>query len=157
MRVRSPLITASFALRTLPARLLGRPEPPPPPELKLGEEELGLPGWVGLDAGAGREVAAGAIGVFWTPAIVWHPDVRAATFADFAEPGWGRIAISFAVTPRSTDSSLVVYECRTQTTDEHSRARFRWYWRLIRPMVAHIMRAAVKTIKADAEASFDLR
>ena len=57
MTVRSPLITASFALRTLPARLLGRPGPPPPPDLKLGQEELGLPGWVGLDAGAGREVA----------------------------------------------------------------------------------------------------
>jgi len=150
MSVRSPLLSASFALRGLPNRLLGRPEPPPPPSLRLGDG-VGLPGWVGLDVVEGREIAAGAIGVFWTPSIVWHQDVRPETFADFDEPGWGRIAIAFSIVPRSATSSIVIYECRTQTTDDDARRCFLRYWRLIRPFVAHIMRAAVRTIKEQAE------
>jgi hypothetical protein len=150
LSVRSPVLSASFALRALPNRLLRRPEPPPPPSLRLGDG-VGLPGWIGLGVVDGREIAAGAIGVFWTPSIVWHDDVTPETFAEFDQPGWGRIAIAFSIVPRDSDSSIVIYECRTHTTDDDSRRRFLRYWRLIRPFVAHIMRAAVRTIRKQAE------
>ena len=39
-------------------------------------------------------IALGAVGRFWTPSIEWH-DVSAAAFPTFADPGWGRIAVSF--------------------------------------------------------------
>src|SRR4051794_35694827 len=54
LEVRTPLLTASFWARGLPAKVLGRPEPPPPPALTL-EGELGLPGWMLLDQVPDRE------------------------------------------------------------------------------------------------------
>src|SRR4051812_49940755 len=55
LEVRTPLLTASFWARGLPAKVLGRPEPPPPPALTL-EGELGLPGWMLLDEVPDREI-----------------------------------------------------------------------------------------------------
>ncbi len=72
-------------------------------------------------------------------------------FADFDEPGWGKIAANFSVTRYGEQHTLLSYQCRTVTTDPDSRRRFRRYWWLIRPFVAHIMRATVATIKVDAE------
>ena len=45
--------------------------------------------------------------------------------------------------------------CRTVTTDPESRQRFLRYWWLVRPFVAHIMRASLRTIRADAETKGD--
>lgn len=73
-------------------------------------------------------------------------------FSSFAEPGWGKIAANFSVMQYGEHCSLLSYQCRTVTTDPESRRRFLSYWRLIRPFVAHIMRATVHKIKADAEA-----
>ncbi len=72
-----------------------------------------------------------------------------ADFARFAERGWGKIAANFSVAPYGDSHTLLSYECRTATTDPVSHRRFVRYWWLVRPFVAHIMRA---TIKADAEA-----
>ena len=52
--------------------------------------------------------------------------------------------------PYGAHRTLLTYECRTQTTDADSRQRFLRYWWLIRPFVAHIMRATVATIAAHA-------
>jgi hypothetical protein len=149
LEVRTPLLTASFWARGLPAKVLGRPEPAPPPALTL-EGELGLPGWMLLDDVQDREIVFGAVGVFWTPTITWNTDVTPADFASFAEPGWGRIACNYTTLPYGEHRTLLTYECRTQTTDADSRQRFLRYWWLIRPFVAHIMRATVTTIAAHA-------
>jgi hypothetical protein len=45
---------------------------------------------------------------------------------------------------------LLSYECRTATIDTRSRAAFARYWRVVRPFVAHIMRATVATVRDDA-------
>ncbi|HXV93364.1 MAG TPA: hypothetical protein VD813_08715 [Pseudonocardia sp.] len=151
MTVRTPLLTASMWVRGLPARLRGRAEPVPPRLTFTGDGD-GLPGWLLLGEAEGEELCFGAVGRFWTPTIEWRPTTLA-EFPGFAEPGWGKIACSLSVRPYGDGRSLLTYECRTATYDDRSRRAFARYWRLIRPFVAHIMGATVRTVKANAEAA----
>ena len=139
MTVRSPMVTVPMWIRGLPARWSGRAVSAPK-RLVMGDGVL--PGWVVLGETA-DEFAFGAVGRFWQPVIEWR-DVARDDFAGFEEPGWGKIAADFTVRPYG-GGSLLSYECRTMTTDRVSRRRFRRYWWLIRPFVAHIMHAAVRT------------
>jgi hypothetical protein len=147
--VRTPLLAASMWIRVLPARLLGKAAPPPP-RLVMAEK-IGLPGWLLLGEQPNREIAFGAVGRFWRPVIEWR-DVAPADFVGFAEPGWGKIAANFSMAPYGASHTLLSYQCRTTTTDPDARRRFMRYWWLIRQFVAHIMRATLNAIKADAEA-----
>ena len=104
-----------------------------------------MPGWVSLGLVPRHEIALGAVGRFWTPSIEWH-DVPAAAFPTFAEPGWGRIAVSFSLRDYGARRTLTTYECRTAVPDAESRKAFLRYWRLIRPFVGHIMRATLQTL-----------
>lgn len=92
------------------------------------------------------------MGRFWRPVIEWR-DVAPADFGGFAEPGWGKIAANFSMAPYGESRTLLSYQCRTTTTDPGARRRFMRCWWLIRPFVAHIMRATLKAIKTDAEAA----
>jgi hypothetical protein len=154
MRVRTPLTAAAFWVRGAMDRI-GRARrgaeaaPPPPEHLTL---EDGLPGWSVLGEQPGHELVLGAIGRFWTGEITWHDPVDPATFADFREPGWGRIAAGFSVRPYGEDRALLTYDVRTATTDADSRRRFARYWRLVRPFVGHLMRATTSMIATDAAA-----
>ena len=47
--------------------------------------------------------------------------------------------------------SILTYECRTGTTDLDSRREMSRYWWLIRPFVGYILRAVLRTIRANAE------
>lgn len=148
LSVRAPLVTLSLWLRGLPARLFGRSQPAP---LRLSlADGMGLPGWLLLGERPDKEIAFGAVGTFWKPTIQWRT-VESTEFADFSEPGWGKIAANFSVVPYGSNT-LLSYECRTMTTDLDSRRRFMAYWIAIRPFVSHIMRATVATIKENAEA-----
>lgn len=149
LTVHSPLLDVSMWLRALPARMVGKAAPPVP-ELVI-REDMGLPGWTFLGERLNREIAFGAVGRFWQPAIEWR-DVAVADFADFDEPGWGKIAANLSVRPYGA-ATLLSYECRTVTTDSDSRRRFLRYWRVVRPFVGHIMRATLRQIDADAVGS----
>jgi hypothetical protein len=146
--IHTPLLDSAMWLRGLPGRITGT-EPPPPPRLVPAEQTGALPGWVVLGEQPDREFAFGAIGRFWTPSIEWR-DVPPTDFADFAEPGWGKIVVAFVVSAYGA-GSLLTYECRTLTGDPASRARFLRYWRLIRPFAAHIFRATVAQVRRNAE------
>jgi hypothetical protein len=144
LSVRTPLLTASFFVRGIPARLAGK-APKSLAELRLAEGSSPLPGWLVLGETPGREVAFGAVGKFWQPDIEWR-DVPREEFAGFDEPGWGKIACHFLVRPDGDDRSVLTYECRTATTDPAARRQMGRYWWLIRPFVVHIMRATLRTI-----------
>ncbi|WP_036468228.1 hypothetical protein [Mycobacterium genavense] len=148
LTVRTPLLVACMWIRNLPARLSGRSVPAPP---RVVIAEHTLPGWLVLGERPNREFAFGAAGKFWQPVIAWR-DVAPADFAGFAEPGWGKIAANFSAAPYGESHTLLSYQCRTVTTDPAARRRFLRYWWLIRPFVAHIMRATLNTIRANAEA-----
>ena len=149
MTVRTPLLTASFFVRGLPARLSGR-SVSAPPVLRLASGSESLPGWLLLGEVPGRELAFGAVGKFWNPNIEWF-DVLLDDFAGFYEPGWGKIACHFLVNDDGPGRSSLTYECRTATTDETARRQMSRYWWLIRPFVAHIMRATLRTIGQGAQ------
>lgn len=148
LTVRTPLLLAAMWVRGLPSRLRGT-SAAPAKRLTVAQG-TGLPGWLLLGEKVDEEIAFGAVGTFWQPAIQWH-DVPRDQFAAFGEPGWGKIAANFSVAPYGT-STLLTYECRTVTTDPVSRRRFLRYWWVIRPFVGHIMRATVATVVRDAEA-----
>lgn len=148
LTVRTPLLTAAMWVRGLPDRLRRRTRAPLDKLTLAGG--VGLPGWLSLGVREDSEVAFGAVGKFWQPNIEWR-DVPLAGFAGFGEPGWGKIACNFTVRPYGPGGTLLTYECRTATTDAVSRRRFARYWWLIRPFVAHIMRATVATVAANAE------
>jgi hypothetical protein len=159
VQVHTPLLDAAMFVRGVPARIAAlsgaeRPEPEPPVALKLGADDPGLDGWLSLGRIEGQEIAFGAIGRFWQPDIAWY-DVTTMTpedFAAFDAPGWGRIAANFSLRPYGTTRTLTSYEARTATTDADAARRFARYWRLIHPLVGHIMRAALSTLTDDATA-----
>ena len=148
LTVRTPLVDAAVWLRGLPARVTHQAEGPPP-RLVLGEG-VRLPGWLILGEQPDRELAFGAVGKFWQPNIEWN-DIGIDEFATFTESGWGKIAANFSVLPYGERAALLTYECRTVTTDADSRRKFMRYWWLMRPFIAHIFRATVLTIRANAE------
>jgi hypothetical protein len=147
LTVHSPLLIRDV-IRGAPARPVG-PAPATPPRLVVVEGDP-LPGWLLLGEEPGRELAFGAVGRFWQPNIEWR-DVSQAEFAEFCEPGWGKIAANFSVLPYGQRNALLTYECRTATTDGDSRRLFARYWWLMRPFIAHIFRATVRTIRENAE------
>lgn len=161
MKVHSPLMDAAMWVRGVPdkvARATGRrTEPlPEPPSLKLDGMVAGkdaLPGWMSLGEDPPREIAFGAIGKFWQLDISWLEPMPAtpAEFAEFEDPGWGKIAANLSVRPYGDGRSLLSYEARTTMTDAGSRTRFGRYWTVVSPFVGVIMRAALQAVKADAE------
>ena len=150
MTTRSLLVTALMTARSVPSRVLGRPDVTPL-ELMLARDSGALPGWLVIGEVPGREVVFGAVGKFWKPDIEWH-DLAADQFATFEEPGWGKIACHLLVRPDGPDRSILSYECRTATTDPVSQAQMSRYWWLIRPFVAYVLRAVIRTVRCEVGA-----
>jgi len=150
MTTTSPLVTALMTARSLPSRVFGRPVVAPQ-TLMLARDSGALPGWLLLGEVPGREVVFGAVGTFWKPDIQWH-DLAADQFAAFGDPGWGKIACHLLVRPNGSERSILSYECRTATTDPASKAQMARYWWLIRPFVTYVLRAVLRTIRANVNA-----
>lgn len=149
--VGSPLLSAAMWLRGLPERLWGQAPPVEPPP-HLADDRPGLPRWVPLGERDGRELVYGAVGRFWQPTVQWR-DVPAHRFASFAGPGYGKVACSFAVSPRGDQRTLLSYECRLVATDAAAGRYLARYWWLIRPFVAHLFRTATGTVGRNAAAA----
>ncbi|HEY7596182.1 MAG TPA: hypothetical protein VH969_23765 [Actinophytocola sp.] len=158
LQVHTPLLDAAFFVRGLPqklATLFGRATPTEvPARLTLSGDGGGLAGWLSLGQVPEREIVLGAVGRFWQPNIEWY-DVTTMTpdeFAAFAEPGWGRIAAGLSLRPYGKDRTLVSYEARTAINDRTSARRFAWYWLIVSPFVAHVMRAVLTTLRENCSA-----
>ncbi len=161
MKVHSPLMDAATWVRGVPdkvARATGRRTEPPQelPSLTFDGMLVGegsLPGWMSLDEDPPREIAFGAIGKFWQLDISWLEPMPETPeeFAAFDEEGWGKIAANFSVRPYGQGRSLLSYEARTGMSDAASRTKFARYWTVVSPFVGVIMRATLRTVKADAE------
>jgi hypothetical protein len=152
--LRDPLIQALFAVRELPnriaRRLRGDPAAPPPKSLTFADVATPEMGFIPLGEEPGVEFVVGSVGRFWKRDYGWKP-VAAESFIAFAEPGYAKIAVAFSVQHNGFGRSILRYEARTATTDEVARARFRRYWRVIRPGVAIVMQRALGRIRAEAE------
>jgi hypothetical protein len=143
---RSPVVMALLALRGLPALFTGAVKP----RRRIGLDEIRRTGFVLLGEEPDRELVLGVVGKFWhvTSGIHWiEPD----EFVGFDEPGFAKGAWNFVVTERAGGGSTVVTETRVACTDDDSRRKFGWYWRLVGPFSALIRRVLLRGIKRDAE------
>jgi hypothetical protein len=149
--VHGALVDASMWLRGLPERMKARKRGPirVPTRLTLDDLTAGSE-WVVLGERPGEEITFGAVGRFWQPVVRWRP-IEPRDFADFAEPGFGKIVCSLSVLPYGTRRSLVTYDVRTILDDPLSWVEFRRYWRVAKPFVGAIQRATLRTIADTAE------
>lgn len=151
--LRDPVISALFALRELPQRLArrlhGQPPPPAPPRLTFGTM-IRESGWTLLAEVPDRELVVGSVGRFWERDYGGRA-VTAEQFTGFDEPGYAKLVLGLSLRPGAMGATILRYEARTLTTDAVALRKFRRYWRLIRPGVSLVMRAALHRIKVAAE------
>ncbi|MFR9805159.1 hypothetical protein ACL02T_23160 [Pseudonocardia sp. RS010] len=140
----SPLIRLLIAARGLPERLIRRHPRAERDDTFLIRDMTGR-GWLLLGETPGVETVLGSVGRPWTLGGA-EPQVTAETFADFADPGFAKIAISFRVTPYGSSASILVVETRALLTDARSRRRFLRYWRVVGPFSHLIRRRAFRML-----------
>jgi hypothetical protein len=144
----STLVRTLFAIRTIPDRLQGKR-----PKIGLRLDDLtstpDCPGFQVLAEDPPREVAVGAIGKVWRPAIpfVHVPDAEA--FAGFSEKGYVKVAWTLRVVPESDAASRVEFELRVGATDEEAWKNFTHYFRLIEPGSRFIRRVLLAQLERD--------
>ncbi|GAA0250822.1 hypothetical protein GCM10010492_58830 [Saccharothrix mutabilis subsp. mutabilis] len=147
-QLRHPVLDAAKAVRRLPARLRGRKHRRPSrrtiADLTAGTD------WVLLGERPDTEVVFGAVGRFWRP-VVELREVEGRDFADFAEPGYGKVVCSLAVSPYGGRRSVLTYELRVALDDPESWVRFRRYWRVARPFLGLMERVVLRAVKQAAE------
>ena len=142
----SPLVRTLFAIRTIPDRLQGKAT-----QLRLRINNLmstpAEPGFQLLVEDAPHELAAGAIGKVWRPAIPFVHVADAAAYAAFSEAGYIKVAWALRVVPEGTETSRVEFELRVAATDEDALKKFKRYFRLIGPasrFIRHLLLAQLE-------------
>ena len=141
-----PVLVALMAVRTLPARLMGRHRGRPSGTILEG---FLRGGFVLLDERP-DELVVGAVGRFWQASA----DVRrvsAADFAGFREPGYAKVAFNMHAQPAPGGGTLLTTETRIQATDDEARRSFRRYWRVIHPGSVAIRLAWLRSIRRRTE------
>ncbi|MGW4394078.1 hypothetical protein ACWEHA_02245 [Amycolatopsis nivea] len=148
--IHSGLAAAAGWLRELPARWQTRRHGPPRRPTRLTVDDLAAgTEWTLLGEHPGSEFALGVAGKFWRPVIVWHR-VEPAEFAEFSEPGWGKLVLTVGVRPYGAHRSLLTLDTRVLLTDPPSWLKFRRYWRVASPFALLVHGALLRTIAQDA-------
>ena len=135
-----PVMQLMGWFRALPARVSARyrhDDQPAPGTLSADQAEEAF---VPVAEEPGTEFVVAMIGKFSSPTELEFRQLRPGEFAGFAEPGYGKVAVSFLVLPYGTSRTLLCTETRTATTDPRTARRFRRYWQVIRPFADYIMR-----------------
>ncbi|HEV7588499.1 MAG TPA: hypothetical protein VGO40_10325 [Longimicrobium sp.] len=145
---RSPIISALFALRSLPGLLSRGPR-----KKALGTTMDGLlrNGFVLLGERPGEELLLGVVGRFWRPSgdIV---RLTADELRVFDRPGHAIGAWDFTLAV-DVDAIRLATETRVRCTDEASRRSFRRYWTVVGPFSALIRREMLRSIRRAAESA----
>ena len=124
----SPIVKGLLTLRSLPGIILGRGRRFTPTEVILQTI---------IDAGfgvlkPGREVLLGISGRFWLPAGNLEPfDLE--SFSGPVPSGMARAVWNFRVVPSANRGTTLSTETRVTCGDAASRAKFRFYWLVVRP------------------------
>jgi hypothetical protein len=146
-----PPMRALGWLRALPARVAGSRQG------AASEQDGTHPGveaedaFVVLAEDGEAEFVVGMVGKFMTPTQLEFRRIEPGDFPTFSEPGYGKVALNFRVSPYGRTRSLLSTETRTVTTDPGSRDRFRRYWRVVGPFANLIMRRWLRLAKRNAE------
>jgi hypothetical protein len=144
------LFAPLMAIRGLPSSVRGR-RTPLDPSAALLDQFVGH-GFLVLDDRPASELVLGAIGRFWR--LVGNGELRRVgtreEFVAFAEPGYAKAAVNFAVSTAGAGSRLVT-ETRVLCTDAVAARRFRRYWLVIRLGSGGIRRSWLAAIRRRAE------
>jgi hypothetical protein len=145
------LLVLLMAIRTLPARLLGRARSASEGRRPILDVALGA-GFVRLVEQPPRELVLGAAGRFWTlvPAECVRLDGPEA-FLAFLAPDHVKTAVDFRVEELGPGRCRVSTETRIAASDASARRKFGLYWTLVHPGSALIRRAWLRAIKRRAE------
>lgn len=145
---RDRLVAAISAVRLLPERIRRRRQGEPPAGPDTDFDRFAAM-WTPLADVPGGQKVLGLVGAFWqrdTGLI----KVAAEDFTAFDRPGFGKVAMSYVVSPYGSGSILTL-EIRVALTDDTARRRFRRYWMLIGPGARFTTARMLRLIKAVAE------
>jgi hypothetical protein len=147
----SPWFRILFAIRGLPARLMGNDESGFSPDKPL-LDQLFDNGFILLSENE-RELVFGTIGQFWRLSQAESiPLANAQEFLAFDQPGYAKAVGNFQLSQgEGHDDSVVRTETRIHIADPRARKKFAIYWRIIYPGSAWIRRMWLKAIKRRAE------
>lgn len=148
----SPWVHILFALRALPARLIGKNETRLDSTKPIVEQVLDI-SFILLAEETNREIVLGTIGKFWqaTSRSDRKPAKDAEEFLAFDQPGFAKAAMNFHIADDPRDCVAVTTETRIYAADARTRAIFAAYWRLIHSGSALIRMMWLKAIKRRAE------
>ena len=135
-------------VRTLPARVMGRPATA---DTVWTRPLLTASGTGVLGRAPDREIVIGLIGQFWKV----RDDERVAVesreqFMAFKRPGFAVSTLSFHIDAEGTGSRVTTIT-RVRTTDPDARRAFRRYWRLIGAGSGLLRRTFLRAVKTRAE------
>jgi hypothetical protein len=139
-----------FALRSLPARLIGGGGLPRATDEPVLAQMYGF-GFVPLGDEVERELVAGVIGRSWKPTGEIVRVAGADEFAAFDRPGFIKAAMNFLLEPVGPRTELVT-ETRVVATSDGARRAFLPYWIAIRAGSGAIRRDWLRAIAERAEA-----
>ena len=133
-----------IALRELPARLMPRDKPSPPP--------FGLHNFCLLERDE-TALVYGLIGRFWQAEYGLEDVADGPGFLAFAQPGVAKLALGYVVTPLPSGHCRLVTETRIFCPDDASRRRFTPNWYTIRLVSGLIRRRMLRDIRTASEAT----
>lgn len=120
-----------FALRSLPAWLLGRPVRTSHPDERVMDLIL-KSGFILLEEGP-LEMVVGVIGRFWQLSATLVPLAGPADFAAFDREGYAKGIMSFTVHPLGPGRTRLRTETRVLPLGRDAARKFRLYWLFVRP------------------------
>lgn len=144
------LAGALMALRTLPAKLLGRPVRDADPDRTVVETIL--KGGFTLLEESPSEMVVGVIGRFWQLSAALIPLTGPADFAAFQQEGYAKGIMNFTVEPLPGGKTRLRTETRVQPLGREAARRFGLYWLFVRPGSGLIRRIWLAAIQRRAEA-----
>ena len=139
-----PVVGAFFALRSLPARLAGRPGLPQVQHQPV-LAQLPESGFVRLAEDPGRELVLGVIAQMWKRGGETAKIRDGAQFLAFERADFVKAAMNFRLSDSIVGTRLET-ETRVLATDVGARRGFGRYWLLIRPASGLIRRIWLRAI-----------
>lgn len=145
------LAGALMALRTLPAKLLGRPIRDADPDRTVVETIL-KGGFILLEERP-AEMIVGVIGRFWQLSASFVPLATPADFEAFQQEGNAKAVMNFTVEPVAEGRTRLRTETRILPLGREAQRRFGLYWLFVRPGSGLIRWIWLMAIKRKAEAT----
>ena len=138
-----------FAIRAVPALLLGRPVPKRTYDQRILDAITAV-GFLVL-SDAPDEVIVGVIGKFWLPAASTVPLASPEDFRAFHTEGYARGIMDFTLQDLGNGRVQVRTETRVQPLGPSAVRRFGLYWFFVHPGSALLRRTWLRAIKRRAE------